>query len=166
MVHCLSGKRDFRQVWGCSKIRSKWNANLGRTPIFTYELLLYHHFHPLQLLECSGLRRVRAPNSEGETGITFGILSPSSPLLLARKKKRIKQADMREFCFCSQDSEFIFVSGAWFKRKYLEARSLQCTSVLKDVLSSFIYIFFFFTAALEETPAKIVQFLRKCNSFP
>lgn len=107
---------------------------------------------------------VGTPNSEGETGITFGILSLSSPFLLGSKKKEKASWYESEFYLCSQDAELIFVSGAWFKRKYLEARSLQCTSVLKDVLSSFMYVFF--TVALEETPAKTEHFLRKCSIFP
>lgn len=86
---------------------------------------------------------VGTPNSEGETGITFGILSLSSPFLLGSKKKEKVSWYESEFYLCSQDSELIFVSGAWFKRKYLEARSLQCTSVLKDVLSSFYVCIFY-----------------------
>lgn len=86
-------EKDFRQVWGCSKIRSKWNANLGRAP--------HIHFWAAALPSFSSCAvawmfwsemRVGTPKSQGETGLTFGIFPLSSPLLLGKK---YSQVDMR-----------------------------------------------------------------------
>lgn len=161
MVHCLSGQRDFRYVWGCSNIRNErltWaeppSALLSCCSIIIF--ILCSCWSVLGWDESRNLKFRERDRIHFWHSIPFLTLS-------AGKDKKASWYES-EFYFCSQDSEFILVSGAWFKRKYLEARSLQWTSVWKDALSSSVYVFF--TAVLEKTPAKIVHFLSKCNSFP
>lgn len=111
-------------------------------PIYISELLLYPHFHLLQLLECSGLRWEEEPQIWREGQDAEPWYFPLSSLLLLGAGERKKKVDIKEnstFVASIQNSYSspeLDSTGSILKR---EASSAQAFYKMCSVVVVFIF---------------------------
>lgn len=122
MVHCPSQQTGCNQGWGCSKLRSPWNANLGRALRVCFWAAALSPFpsYAAAGVPWSEERVCRNPIFRGRDGPRFWLFSSLFTASVGKKKCKLT---CKWALLCSQDSQFTFVSPAQFNRKHPDARS-------------------------------------------
>lgn len=122
MAYSLFWQRGFKQCWGRSKIRPHRNASLDRALQTCLSAATLSPFSPYAAAAIHGsetgvYRYPKFRRRETDLRAFFSLYS----LLALEKRCKLM---LKRVLLCSHSSAFIFVSWAWFNRKYLEATSL------------------------------------------